>query len=264
MLDRVTAGEVIREAKSGRTRPVLMLCDADTNEAIELFCKLSAGCFEGVTSLAREVVAACLAADLSLPVPTPYLVEIPSALASIVTDPDIAERVRASSPVGFGSAKVGNQFSVWTSGRRVSESMLPSALGAFVFDAVIDNADRKPSNPNCLVAGDRFHLIDHELAFPSTAGLPGWRPPWQAGALNWLDRVDGHLFCRDLRARNLDFGPLRRRWSEISDNRLLEYRQAVPPEWDAAHSAVEEALDRIRNARDNLEGVIAEIGWVLQ
>lgn len=28
MLGRVTADEVIREAKSGRTRPVLMLCEA--------------------------------------------------------------------------------------------------------------------------------------------------------------------------------------------------------------------------------------------
>lgn len=264
MLGRVIAVEVIREAKSGRTRPVLMFCEADTDGAVEIFCKLSAGCFEGVTSLAREVVAACLAIDLNLPVPTPYLVEIPTALASVVTDPDIADRLGTSSSVGFGSAKVANQFSVWTSGSRVSESMLPSALGALVFDAVIDNADRKPSNPNCLVAGDRLHLIDHELAFPSTAGLPGWRPPWQAGALSWLDRVDGHLFCRDLKTRNLDFGPLRQRWSAISDDRLLEYRQAIPPEWDAAHPAVEEALDRIRNARDNLDGVIAETRRVLQ
>ena len=241
-----------------------MLCEADTDGAVEVFCKLSAGCFEGVTSLAREVVAACLATDLNLPVPTPCLVEIPWILASVVTNPDISERLGASSPVGFGSAKVGNQFSVWTSGNRVTESMLPSALGAFVFDAVIDNADRKPSNPNCLVARDRLRLIDHELAFPSSRGLPGWQPPWQAGALSWLDRVDGHLFCRDLKTHSLDFGLLRQRWSAISDDRLLEYRQAIPPEWDAAHPAVEEALDRIRNARDNLDGVIAETRRVLQ
>ena len=199
MLGRVTASEVIREAISGRTKPVLMLCEADTDGAVEVFCKLSAGCFEGVTGLAREVVAACLATDLNLPVPTPNLVEIPWTLASVVTDPDIAERLGASSPVGFGSAKVENQFSVWTSGSRVTDVMLPTALGAFVFDAVIDNADRKPSNPNCLVARDRLHLIDHELAFPSTSGLLGWRPPWQAGALDWLDRPDDHLFCRELK-----------------------------------------------------------------
>ena len=264
MLSRVTADEILRQATSGRTRPVLMLCEADTDRAIEVFCKLSAGCFEGVTSLAREVVASCLATDLKLPVPTPYLVEIPSALASVVTDPDIRERLKTSSPVGFGSAKVGSQFSVWTSGNRITDAMLPSALGALVFDAVIDNVDRRPSNPNCLVAQDRFRLIDHEMAFPSTSGLLDWRPPWQVGALDWLERADGHIFCHELKKRDLDFGPLRTLWATISDDRLLEYRHTIPPEWDAAHPSVEEALDRVRNARDNLHSVIAEIRRVLQ
>ena len=129
MLGRVTAVEVIREAKSGRTKPVLMLCETDTDGAIEVFCKLSAGCFEDVTSLAREVVAACLAIDLNLPVPTPYLVEVPSTLVSVVTDPDIAERLRTSSLIGFGSENVGTQFSVWASGSRVSESMAAFGTG---------------------------------------------------------------------------------------------------------------------------------------
>ena len=35
MLGRVTASEVIREAKSGRTKPVLMLCEADANRAVD-------------------------------------------------------------------------------------------------------------------------------------------------------------------------------------------------------------------------------------
>ena len=37
MLGRVIAGEVIREAKSGRTKPVLMLCEADSDGAVEVF-----------------------------------------------------------------------------------------------------------------------------------------------------------------------------------------------------------------------------------
>jgi hypothetical protein len=45
---------------------------------------------------------------------------------------------------------------------------------------------------------------------------------------------------------------------------LLEYGQTIPPEWETAQPAVEEALDRVRNARDNLDGVIAEIRRVLQ
>ena len=153
---------------------------------------------------------------------------------------------------------------MWTTGTRVTDAMLPAALGALVFDAVIDNADRRPSNPNCLVSGNDLRLIDHELAFTQTAGLLNWRPPWQGGALQWLDGDDGHIFASGLKRHRLDFAPLGALWSAISDNRLSEYRDAIPPEWDEALPAVDEALGRVRDARDNLDGVIAEVERVLQ
>ena len=170
MISRVTADEIVRQADSGRTQPIIVRCEAESDQPLEVFCKLSAGCFEGVVSLAREVVAACLAADLSLPVPTPYLVEISPDLASAVKDGGIASRLQTSSPVGFGSAKIKNQRGIWTAGTRITEAMVPAALGALVFDAIIDNPDRRPSNPNCLVSGDDFHLIDHELRVPANGG----------------------------------------------------------------------------------------------
>lgn len=264
MISRVTADEVVRQADSGRTEPIIVLCGAETDQPLEVYCKLSAGCFEGVVSLAREVVAACLAADLSLPVPTPYLVEIPPELASVVKDGSIARRLQNSSPVGFGSAKIKNQRGIWTAGTRITEAMLPAALGAMVFDAIIDNPDRRPSNPNCLVSGDDLHLIDHELAFPRTAGLLNWQPPWRPGALQRLDAVDGHIFAGGLKRHRLDFDHIRAVWSAISDERLSEYRNAIPPEWVEALPAVDEALGRVRDARDNFDGVIAEIERVLR
>jgi hypothetical protein len=264
VLDRVTADEVIRRATSGRTGPLLVLCEADTDTPVELFCKLSAGCDEGVTSLAREVVAACLARDLGLPVPVPHLVEIPAELPSAVSDPEAAQRLQASSKVAFGSAKVDNQFSTWSLGSRISDTMLPVALATLVFDAVVENVDRRVNNPNCLVSGDRIRIIDHEMAFPPNAMIIGWRPPWQSGGLAWMDQPEGHIFCRGLKKRDLDFSPTLAVWSGVSDARLQEYRTAVPSEWSDALPAVDEALDRVRNARDNMDGVIAEIERVLQ
>ena len=260
MLRRVTAYEIVRQATSGRTKPVLMRCEADGDRSVEVFCKLSAGCDEGVLNLAREAVAACLAADLQLPVPAPLLVEIPPALTSIAPDVGMAERLGASSPVGFGSSRAENQFGAWTAGHRVTEAMLPQALGAFVFDAVIDNADRRLFNPNCLVAGDRIRLIDHELAFLSTANILNWQAPWRPDGLRWMN---DHIFLSGLRGRSLDFGPLRELWCAIPEGRLQEYRNAIPPEWDAALASVDEALDRIRNARDNFDGIVSEMKRVL-
>ena len=263
LLERIAADEVMRRARIGRTKPVLMLCGEDSDAPVEVFCKLSAGCDQGVTNLTREAIAACLAADLDLPVPKPYLVDIARELPAAVPDPGIAEQLRDSVSVGFGSTKV-DQFHAWGPGTRITRDMLPVALSAFVFDAVIDNADRRVSNPNCLVAGDQIRLIDHEAAFPSRAMLIAWKPPWELGGLAWLDRDDRHIFSAQLKRHDLDFAPLPALWSRVSDARLQEYRSAIPPEWDDAHRAVDEALDRIQNARDNIDGVIAEIERVLQ
>ncbi|MDE0175234.1 MAG: hypothetical protein OYH76_10175 [Defluviicoccus sp.] len=264
MLSRAAADEIVRRADSGRTSPLLMLCRADTEAPVELFCKLSSGCDEGVLNLAREVIAACLARDLELPVPVPYLVDIPPQLSAGVADGSIAAQLRESSSVGFGSARVDNQFSAWSSGSRISNALVPVAMSALVFDAVIENVDRRATNPNCLVAGDRIRLIDHELGFPSKSVVIDWLPPWQEGSLNWLDQPDGHIFCKGLKRRDVDVSPLWEAWSGVSDDRLQEYRAAIPREWAEALPAVDEALDRIRGARDNIDGVIAEILRVLQ
>ena len=262
MIVRLAADEFIRQATSGRTKPVLMLCEGETDSPLEVFCKVSAGCFEGVENLAREVLASCLAADLNLPVPKPYLVEISTDLVSTVTDVDIRKRLQTSSSVGFGSARVKRQFSAWTTGHRVTDALLPSALGTLLFDAVIENSDRRVSNPNCLVAGDHLRLIDHELAFPLNSQILNRHLPWEIGGMQWLCSADGHIFCRDLKLKQkrglLNFAPLQAIWSSISDNRLQEYRAVIPREWAAALPAVDEALKRIRNTRDNFGDVIAE------
>ena len=220
MLGRVSAAEVVREATSGRTRPLIMSCDSGADENIEVFCKVSDGCEEGILGLAREVVAACIADCLDLPVPDPWLVDLPEALPNALQDVSIARRIRGSSNVAFGSTFLRRPFSVWPQGKRISRSMLPVALGAFVFDAVIENVDRRTSNPICLVAGEEIRLIDHELAFPQN--LVGNRvSPWELGGMQWLKDRDQHIFFEGLRkqARHLDFGPLRRLWLALTDRR---------------------------------------------
>ena len=68
MLTRVVAIEFSRPTDSGRTFPSHLVCEKSNGDAVEVVAKFSAGCDEGVVDLAREVISACLAADLGLPV----------------------------------------------------------------------------------------------------------------------------------------------------------------------------------------------------
>jgi len=120
-----------------------MLVCTDANGAeVEVFAKLSARCDQGVINLTREAIAACLAGDLGLPVPEPFLVELPAAWVAAVSDARTREDMAASAPIAFGSRLAGPQFAAWHAGIRLTGRMADIALAIFVFDAIIQNDDR--------------------------------------------------------------------------------------------------------------------------
>lgn len=259
MIGRAQLIRIDRPATHGRTGPILAACEFADEDGIEVFVKLSAGCDQGVTNLAREVVGACLAADLGLPVPKPWLVEIPPDIIS--NDPTIAEKLRCSNPVAFGSTRsVG--FSAWTPGQRLTQSMIPTAAGILLFDGIIQNSDRRLGNPNCLVRGDDIRIIDHELAFAHKLIL-SWKAPWVLGGMNHLETPERHIFVDPLRTMQPDLQTIRERWDGLSDDRLREYEFTVPAEWDEARSDVNAALDLITDARHNIGLCISELERIL-
>lgn len=262
MLERAVATEFVRVATQGRTGPGLLICEDDAGDSVELICKVSAGCDNGISSLAREIVGACLAADLGLPIPRPYPVELSNEFAAAVTDDAFRIKLSNSSMIGFGSLRVPNQFSAWAKGNTIADTMVPDAAAIFMFDAVTQNPDRREENPNCLVKGTELRIFDHELAFMSEQLLL-WVPPWKEGGLKWIERPGTHIFHRGLKGRPIDYDPIKDCWSSLSDGRLSEYRDAVPDVWAGAEPAVTAALKLIREARDNIDGCLDEMRRVL-
>ena len=76
MLARLSAIEYVRPMTAGRSGPLLLICESREGKTTEVVAKISSGCEEGVVSLAREALGACLAGDLGLPIPRPYIIEI--------------------------------------------------------------------------------------------------------------------------------------------------------------------------------------------
>lgn len=206
MLDRATPIEFSRTTTNGRTRPAIVVCETAAGDQIDVVAKFSASCDQGVINLAREAIVACLAADLGLPIPKPFLLDIQPDRAASVADAAARAAMQRSAPVAFGSTWVGPQFSAWNDGNTLRPAMRPAALGIFAFDAIIQNPDRRSSNPNCLVRGNAIRIFDHELAF-THGGTLGWIPPWQPGGLQHLAQPGFHIFRGKLNVENLDFAP---------------------------------------------------------
>jgi hypothetical protein len=262
MLATVTATEYVRPMDSGRTCPVIINCERPDGSIVATVAKFSDYCDQKEVHLAREIVAACLAGDLGLPIPTPVLIEVPPDWADIVPDAHRRARIGASSGIAFGSLLVTGGYTTWTPDTRIQEGMLDTATAIFAFDAIIQNPDRRANNPNCLVRGEEIRIIDHELAFAHRVVL-GWRPPWQPGGLNWLERKGSHIFLADLKRSGLDFASIRQRWNAIADARLGEYRAAVPAQWAHVATDLDSALALIRDARNNIDACLTEIRRIL-
>lgn len=263
-MTRLTAVDVVRAAKSGRTKPLILSCETGNSDVVEVYCKLSASCDAGVLSLTREVVAAHLAVGLSLPIPEAFLVEIPPELADVAPDRRDVTRIRTSSGIAYGSARLPSRFSTWSSEWQVSDGALPVVLLAFAFDAVAENPDRRPENPNCLVYGDEVVLIDHELSFPS--GIVASKSPWEVGGLQHLKDGAEHIFRRELirKSQNLDFDVLRDQWTELDEGYIAECHSALPQEWEEGRAIAEQAIMQVRHAKENIDGLIDELRRILK
>ena len=264
MVTRLRPVEFQQKAPTGKTEPAFLLCENSEGHEIAVLAKLSSKSERGLAGLAMEVLVACLAADLNLPVPEPFLLEL---------DPDWIESIKpinaewaawagAGSPLAFASRRLPEGYSTWIPGAALSSAAADLAAGALLLDAIMKNADRRPENPNCLKRGDSLVLIDHELCFPQF--LLGVGDAWAIGGLQSLSTPGWHIFRDALQGKDVDWHAASNAWGALSDALLDGYAGFIPEEWEAAMPTIQGAIDRIKLARDNIADCTTEVQRVLK
>lgn len=216
----------------GQTKPNLIACEDDDGNEVELVVKCSAGCvLLKEKSLAYEAIAAMLAADLGLPIPEPFIVEITDAFCDALELGAPRTQLSSSCRYAFGSRLLPSGFAVWATAGKVPATLSEEAAEIFVFDAIVVNSDRRPINPNCLFNGTDLAIFDHELVF-------GWdqilffKDPWTDGGLEAYRGRDFHIFAGPY-FEKLPAGLARftEAWEAIPNTRFHEYKDALPVEW---------------------------------
>src|SRR5438128_1888644 len=264
MIRRAVPTRFDRPAEAGRSIPLLVAVETGDGVEHEVFLKASGRPELGIEGLANEALAACLAGDLGLPINEPFLVELDAAWVAAIGHLETREMLERSAVVAFGSKAARPGWRIWSAGDQITAAREAAALEILAFDAYIENDDRRWGNPNCLVKGDKFRIIDHELAFRIRQKLFPRPEPWKAGHLQRLIGREGHLFGAGLRGRDLDFEPVQRAWSGISDGDLQEYLSALPSEWAEARAAMEAAVAHLRTVRERVVDCIAELRRALK
>lgn len=268
MIRHASAIRFNRKAESGRTEPLraTVVIDGDEEER-EVILKVSAAKESSIESLSNEMLGAMLASDLGLPVPEPLLVFIEDDFIASIPVEDVRSRLQASSRVAFAASDLGKQWRRWQASDRVKQAQYGAALAVLAFDAFVGNCDRSPRNPNLMVKGDDWRLIDHEAAFSFRLKLFPKCQPWVLGNLHGICAPGAdseHVFAPSLVGKSdLDFGVVHAAWSDLSDVRLSQYDAVLPEEWDEARPYLAEALRHLRHVRDNVDLCLTELKRVL-
>ena len=228
MLPEVTATRFEKVMGSGRTQPCLLVCEDSSGEEVELVVKMRGHPQIAPGGLLAEAMASLLALDIDLPVPPPYQVRIEREFAETVPDAALREVIVRSVGLNFGCAKWKPGYTIWPRDKRPSRDMRQTAMEVFAFDGLIQNPDRRAVNPNCVFLGDDLLLYDHESAFTHFLTiLP--KPLWEAGGVDFLKN---HIFWQALRGETLELNRLQGALEAIDADRITEYLQSIPDEWN--------------------------------
>jgi hypothetical protein len=155
VLRTVTATRYVTPLREGGSLPGLVEADDDGYYVLKF-----RGAGQGTKALAAEVVVGELARALGLPVPELVLIELDPELARAEPDAEIQDLIRAS-----GGVNLGVDFLPGALPYTPSRPPPPELAAAVVWlDALVENVDRTPRNPNLLRWHGRLFLIDHGAA----------------------------------------------------------------------------------------------------
>lgn len=184
----------------------------------------------GESGLLNELFAARLAGHFGLTSPEPALIAVGEALVELIakTQPSHAARIKASVGLNFGT-KALSGFSTWPVDKSVPEAMWQAAVNIFAFDALVQNPDRRYSNPNLFSSGDNVVIFDHEMAFSFVLALVPSATPWRLDDQQYLA---DHVFYRKLKSKPIDLTGFTASLRGLSETFLAGIVADVPAEWN--------------------------------
>ncbi|MFT3783815.1 MAG: hypothetical protein QM790_17535 [Nibricoccus sp.] len=230
----------------------------EANAPLDVVVKLRARVHGAGVGLAAELIASLFACDLGISLAPPVLVIVEADLADQAAQPRDVNDITASAGVNFGSRFL-QPAATLSVGPELPSWLVEEAGQLLAFDALIQNTDRHPDKPNCLVYRNEIVPIDHELAFPFLHGqlLP---QPWMARGLEFLRT---HVVFERLLGQLPSFDRIEANAAKITDERLASYRAAIPTAWNAENE-VKQATDFLMELRPYVPHVLSELRSMLR
>jgi len=213
--------------------------------------------------LEREWFAGKLAQHLGLPCAMPLQILLDPEVVASEQEPMLRTRLQNGPTVLFGSLSGGAGWSLWSDAIAVSREHVQIAAEIYLFDTIIQNWDRCAANPNLLVKGEKFLMIDHGEAFVDATASDAEREltpqPWKVGGVvNHEGEYEMHPLWPKLRPKNrVDFAAAADRWKALPDDAFNLIAADIPSCWNEASASRISAY--LAEATKNVNQIVANI-----
>ncbi len=255
----LVAASYQRSFNSGRTTPRVFVCeDFDGNNVGEFVVKMRGSIETHEAGLLREILGNLFAYEVGIATAEPAIVRIDPELAAALTNQTVADVVANSLGLNYGSANLAGGYSTWPVGKIVPQSLKADAADIFVFDALIQNPDRRTGKPNLLWKDDHLVVIDHEMAFSFLLSIIPSTTPW---LLDEQPYLRDHVFFSELLHEQVDLERIAGAIEAIGDDFWEEADSVIPNNWKGSELARIRA--HVESVQQHLDVFMNEIRRIL-
>lgn len=235
--------------RGGRTRPLVLTCSRANDIANEQFVVKACGMPEVTpTSLVNEVFGNMLARELGVNTPRPVIVSITDLMAEAINSTGGLEPNRVQSGLASGCEYLTGLVGA-TPLVGLSDEEAAQAAHIYAFDLLVQNPDRRLTNPNHAKHEGTLVAYDFEMTF-SFQQLIGTPPaPW---AVSTHGISATHVLRSRIR-QEVDWEPFVQRLESMMRGTFDDLVSSLPRGWRPQAQSVKEHLESIVSHSDDFK-----------
>ena len=235
MLIKCDALSFVEIKRNGTTKPLVVECEySDENIPVRKTLLVKANGLTRITNLDLycEVLGNLLAREFGIETPEPFIVRIDEDFIKVTSKILWEENIKIKLGLGVGCEYFSQGFTAVTSNMYLSKEKLEQATMIYGFDLLTQNPDRRETNPNCAIKGDRIIAFDFEKSLSFLYPILGQKTaPWEVSKLKFSGD-DRHIFKINLKAREkeINWQPLIEKVKQINTEKVEELCSLIPLE----------------------------------
>jgi len=197
LLIKCDALSLVDIKRNGATKPLVVECEyTDEDIPIRKTLLVKASGLPQIFSLNLycETLGNLLAREFGIETPEPFIVRIDENFVQATRKTLWEESITLKVGLSVGCEYFSQGFTAVKSNLFFTKEKLEQAVMIYGFDLITQNPDRRETNPNCAIKGDKIIAFDFEKSLSFLFNVIGKGiQPWEVSKLN-LSGNDRHVF----------------------------------------------------------------------